>query len=1588
MQKEGIFLKIKILSLFLALAVVLSFLPAFTLSVYGASYTDEQWEDLILRYRQAFYGTEDVDWTDPQIRAIVGEKDHHGVTVSGTAYQGGKYWNDLEKNRQHPGRIFGKRDITIDTPSSDMGLQFLYLQYLAEAYATPGSEYTYRDRDGVLCSQNLYRESDLRAAIFYGLEKSQIFYSQDFWSRQAVSPSNTLNYNWWDWAYQAPNQIGRILMAVYPFETEGEERIATAIAETAIAFVDLIRPNTHSNYNTQMEYRRTRMSIIPVLAAIVRDDGLMDETRSNLAYFLRNDYTYADGVKQDGSYICHGSFAMEGRYGIDVLISRVIDTYSILHGTVFAPVTSNRINQFYWIMDVFKPLMLDSGIMAQSNGREPQSALSMGPIVIKGALELLGCFGAQEDLQLKQFIRQIVVKDTAEETRNAYAFYARSMGSVNLVNVLKSVVFDQSVATDTELYGVMRYKSDRAVQHREKYTVGLAMSSNRIANYESINGRNRYGWFTGDGMIYVYNDETAYDYDPYGEAFQRFANMHRIPGTTQEAEPIRLPWSNRMHYFPGMTYVYDQATKISTWKKDMNVRGQYVASFVGGVEFEGQFIAAAMDFEAYSWSPEESEQEIAYIHTTDSKDENAENNQTKQVVLSDLTAKKSYFLFDDEIVCVGTDIDFTTREGAVYTYVDNRELLETDLHKGIPLYGTEDIIVDGRLLEKTNSFPQPKIYEDPKWIHQENFGGYYFPQGGTVGVNKTFRATSNDGDKGNDDYNRYYLDITPKTEQHSFMELWLDHGSKPQNGTYAYVMLPEHTAEETADYSRQPDVTILCSSDSVHVIREHTLGITAMVFWQAGSYEDITVSQPCILMIREQDGQYTVAVSDPTQSVSTAYVTIRRKLYPSTVDPRITVSGEDKTYLDLNFAGIGGKTLSGTFYISEPRHLMFDFRPENKERYSSTLYGYSDYTSASCWDAGESAVSVYKGALTFAFPNVETAEEVILCPTGAEDGTNTLQYDPGGAEIFQIRLKLSDAVPYGDGIPHILLQCSGQENGYSICHKEEIRAEISAAVLDGGELEDKYITLTCHIKGETFAACDRIRGIRLLFRGIKAGSATIDYIYLGPNTDQLFFDFKNDAEAHRYDVSAYGGYAYDNETGAPWATACTDSLRGYYTVDNERGTLSVYTGTDCFGTPGVDAHYGPYLETTASSGIYPWSDAEYHALSYIPRGEDVIEIRFRGEALQPAPGEIPQLYLLYTTENQGVTARHSQPLKEFLLSEEYQTIRMPLPAEFRTAEYIKSLGFRFKGVRAADTVSVGKIEIDYIYVGSETKAPSRGICFDFGHGAEERVTYDSEDRWEIEFSRIGWIGTGAKSEPVVNYDRGTLSFAVTHREKGPVGICTEDQVQGMLPLNFIPRDAEYIQLRFRLENFVPYDTACLALYYDTAEMYRSNGRNVSQRIGIRILTAEELNSREFLTVTFAVPSGMRSEERITAFRIELKGCSGESRKNPGILTLDYLYVGPEKQLPIPFRRIFWHNGEGETIWQWDVVEGESLTYPGQPPAKASDAMCHYRFLAWTDSMGRAVDVGTVRGDVHLYPVYEGKPHVFTNGTCICGQKAK
>jgi hypothetical protein len=223
-----------------------------------------------------------------------------------------------------------------------------------------------------------------------------------------------------------------------------------------------------------------------------------------------------------------------------------------------------------------------------------------------------------------------------------------------------------------------------------------------------------------------------------------------------------------------------------------------------------------------------------------------------------LTGHKSWFMFDDEIVALGTGIS-SSREFPVETIMENRRLDAT---------GSSVLTVDG-VKQSKGMDGAVQTYDNAGWAHLTGPGpgsdiGYYFPNGGTVKGARTAQTGTWGAIQGP-------AETEPITR--SYQRLWFEHGTRPAGDTYAYVLLPGMTAAETERYAGDSSIQVLSNTPEVQAVREGSMGIVGANFWTERPASVFMNGSPWItsrskasVMTEKTVNTLNVTVSDPTQT--------------------------------------------------------------------------------------------------------------------------------------------------------------------------------------------------------------------------------------------------------------------------------------------------------------------------------------------------------------------------------------------------------------------------------------------------------------------------------------------------------------------------------------------------------------------------------------------------------------------------------------------------------------------------------------------------------------------------------------------------
>ncbi|MBR5518709.1 MAG: hypothetical protein IKV86_06770 [Clostridia bacterium] len=563
-----------------------------------------------------------------------------------------------------------------------------------------------------------------------------------------------------------------------------------------------------------------------ILTAVI----LEDDVRLNHGYrYLNQCFTEVrkgeehpmntNGFYDDGSFPYHGGLAYNLGYGQSFVIS-ASELISVTKDTVFDISKVHSFDNMYkWIKTAWLPFIYKNMKMKMVVGREAPYASGRHPV----AAMLLIADNAPPEIraELMGYIKPAIEGVESQFYTHKYFPVFRSLSYPYIIEKIDGIINETKnvEGVETTTYNKFYYNMDRVVHMQDGWMFGLAMSSARTAKYESSNTTpvsSLTEWYISDGMTYLHNDDVQY----------------------------LSPWWKGDPYFLSGTTVDDvERSTVQTMSMSEAEWGKPENLWAGGATTGTIGVAAYENGNRF---------------------------------VTGLDALKSYFMFEDYVVCLGTGITAGSgvvgRTGNAYTVVERRQLVEEaseNVAEGAPTVGYEDVIVDGEKLPV--EFDNKEVYENPEYIWVEKNTGYVFTGDNTVSLKREVE-------------NNY-----------SFLKVVAEHGANVKEDTYGYTILPLATAEETAEWAKNPDVEIIEQSNTMHAVKQKSTGIVMANIFKTTTLEGIKFETPCtVIIVPEADGKM-IYVADPTQKSDEVSM-----LFPS----KVSVSGE--------YAKANGKSVTVT----------------------------------------------------------------------------------------------------------------------------------------------------------------------------------------------------------------------------------------------------------------------------------------------------------------------------------------------------------------------------------------------------------------------------------------------------------------------------------------------------------------------------------------------------------------------------------------------------------------------------------------------------------------------------------------------------
>ena len=678
---------------------------------------------------------------------------------------------------------------------------------------------------------------------------------------------NILNYhdrvfaNWWDWSIGVPKDLTVIGILLYDDLDESYRR-------ELYNMIQILVPDVNYYWGRSSNGRAARfaatgangseMAMNTVLNGMIGNDPVSLYKASDT---MVNELRYVEsgeGFYKDGSFKQHGNFAYNGAYGVEKL--RAVTTLAtVLNNTPWECTDADSNIVYEWILNAYRPLYADGGIFDMVQGRSISRYNRSDITTGRYAMDAIVRLAANAPVQYKKALDTFVKTQAALGVAYDPTSYYGGMKSLSSLVLVKNYLNNDSIPLDTENYTKIYGSMDKAVTHGDDFSLGFSMFSSRNGGVESINNENLKGWYTSDGALTLYNG----DQGQFGEGFWATIDHTRLAGITTNHETKSMSSNNNK-------------TNDRDW--------------VGGSALNVEnYASIGMDFKS---------------------------------TISDLEAKKSWFVFGDQIVALGAGIK-TTAGDTTETVVENRKI---DNNNKLLVNGNEVVASDSADQQAANW----------AWLSENTKGsaiGYYFPEETTVSLKRETRTgkwsevntNTNAGDA--DEVTKQYISIA------------MDHGTNPADASYGYVLLPGKTQEEMTAYAKDNGIEILSNTDKLQAAADTVTGVSGYNFFTAGEsnvpenygIQKLTSDAPAsVTMYNNGHKMIQFAISDPTQKSSTITLHLEGTgLSEYQCDNGVTVTKDDTGItITANVSGLVGGTLNASILsmdvAAEPGDVLWD----------------------------------------------------------------------------------------------------------------------------------------------------------------------------------------------------------------------------------------------------------------------------------------------------------------------------------------------------------------------------------------------------------------------------------------------------------------------------------------------------------------------------------------------------------------------------------------------------------------------------------------------------------------------------------------
>ena len=448
------------------------------------------------------------------------------------------HWDNDVANRES---IFD--DVTDFTKSANITKTYRRLEQFAQVLDNKSSKY--------------YQNYDLAVKLKEGME---------YLYKHVYNEQKEIVGNWWDYEIGTPRAVVDVLAYANAYFNQDEINRYIKPIDKFVADPTVIRSTTTIPVPA-VGGNQTDLSKVTILSGALKQDSARIQEGADGLLTVLEFVREGQGFYRDGSFIDHTDVAYTGAYG-NVLMDGFSQILPMIANTPFALPAEKTAILYEWIDRAYFPIILNGELMDMTRGRSISRASAESHAAAIEALRGVVRIAQASDETQKRHLLSAVKGRIGEDT-----FYVpyQNLKSYTDISLFEKLLNDDTIpAVKPETFLHSFHNMDKFVYNNAEnnFAIAISMYSDRTQNYEDMNNENRHGWYTSDGMVYLYNNDLTH----YSEGYWPTVDPYKMPGTTE----------------------------LVTAREDGSGQVNLPSSFVGASKFDEKNAAVAMDFTNYN----------------------------------------------------------------------------------------------------------------------------------------------------------------------------------------------------------------------------------------------------------------------------------------------------------------------------------------------------------------------------------------------------------------------------------------------------------------------------------------------------------------------------------------------------------------------------------------------------------------------------------------------------------------------------------------------------------------------------------------------------------------------------------------------------------------------------------------------------------------------------------------------------------------------------------------------------------------------------------------------------------------------------